>query len=294
MSLTFNIGARGRPDKLLETVRLSLENASRPDTVFLICLDDDDETMLPRLGDFPKDERIRLSVKKREDSRGEKYDRCLKEAPADIYLLGTDHSILMTPGWDQIILDASVLFPDGIGVVNVGGMNNASFPKLQAITSKLVDLIGFTYNYDYPFWFIDHELDDIARMIGRFVFADVEVDTVRLRTGNRTQRCRDLKFWSMYYFVFAHWRRELANKIINSPDYIAPDWQKKMLSTWFPVVEARSQLINQEVFRDAEGIQRDCGAGDTPPDPGYIRLKDAAEIKMAAEFDRLKSLAQAA
>src|SRR5690349_6626472 len=190
MSLTFNVQARSRPDKTIETVRLSMEKAKRDDTICHVCLDDDDTSHTSRVADFPDDPRIRISIKSREDSRGEKYDRSLKEAPADVYLLGVDHSILLTPGWDEKILQAASLFDDGIGVVNVGGMNNLSFPKLQAVTQKWVDVVGFTYNWDYPFWFIDHEIDDLARMTGRFVFADVEVDTQRLRTGNRTQRCR--------------------------------------------------------------------------------------------------------
>lgn len=288
MRLTFDIGARGRPEKLLETVSLSLKNATRGDTICLVCLDDDDETMVPYLDKFPKDERIVLSVKKREDSRGEKYDRALKEAPADVYLLGVDHSVLLTPGWDEKILKSASLFPDGIGVINVGGMNNLSFPKLQAVTQKWVDLVGFTYNWDYPFWFIDHEIDDLARMTGRFVFTGVEVDTNRLRQGNRTQRCRDLKFWTTYFEVFALWRRALAHKIIDATD--EPDWRKAMLKSWYPIVEVRSTFINREVYRDAEGIQQVHGAGDTPPDPGYIRLMAAAEQKMLAEYERLKNM----
>ncbi len=288
MRLTFDIGARSRPEKLVETVRLSLANAVLKDTVFLVCLDDDDESMVPYLDKFPKDERIVLSVKKREDSRGEKYDRALKEAPADVYLLGVDHSILLTKAWDEKILQAASLFPDGIGVVNVGGMNNLSFPKLQAVTQKWVDLVGFTYNWDYPFWFIDHEIDDLARITGRQIFADVAVDTNRLRQGNRTQRMRDLRFWSAYYNIFTFWRRELANKIIDATtDEV---WRKKMLKTWHPQTEIRSAFINQQVYNEADILERDHGANGAPPDPGYIRLKLAAEKKQAAEFQRLRSM----
>ncbi len=291
MKLTFDIGARGRPEKLLETVELSLKHSVRDDTKFLICLDDDDETMTPFLDKFPKDERVILSVKPREDSRGEKYDRCFKEAPADVYMLGVDHSPIITPGWDQIVLDAAALFPDNIGVINAP-MNNMSFPKLQAITHNLAEMVGYTYNWDYPFWFIDHELDDMARMIGRYVFVDIEVDNDRLRVGNRTHRMRDLKFWTIYFETHAYTRREMANRIINSPEFMAPEWEKKMLSTWFPPVEARSAFINHDVFKNAEYLERECGANGAPPDPGYVRLREAAEIKFHAEIARLQNMAR--
>lgn len=287
MRLTFDIGARSRPEKLLETVKLSMEKATRDDTVCLVCLDDDDESMTPFLDKFPNDKRIRLSIRPREDSRGEKYDRALVEAPADVYLLGVDHSILLTSGWDQRIIDSAVLFPDGIGVVNVGGMNNLSFPKLQAVTAKWVELVGFTYNWDYPFWFIDHEIDDLARMTGRFVFPPIEVDTNRLRVGNRTQRMRDLRFWSSYYNLFTFWRRDLAHRIIR--ELKIPEWEREMLLTWHEPTEVRSAFINQQVFHEAEILERDHGANGAPPDPGYLRLKSAAEKKMEAELARLRS-----
>ena len=51
----------------------------------------------------------------------------------------------------------------------------------QAPTAGLVAKLGYIYNPEYPFWFVDHELDDICRMIGRYVCVDVDVSTAPLR-----------------------------------------------------------------------------------------------------------------
>jgi hypothetical protein len=286
MSLIVIIATRGRPQEMLETVRLTLPKIERDDTRLMICADSDDVITLRRLCELPDDTHIHISVKEREDTRGEKYDRALTECPGSIYLPCHDCAPILTPGFDRIILDAAAVFPDGIGCV-YSPMANASFPAFQAITAKLVEKIGYIYSHDYPFWFIDHELDDIARMIGRYIFVDIGVNTTTMRPA-KSLRLRELDFWTKYFDYLTYERREVAHRIIDGEDFIAPAWLKTMLKTQHLAVEARSIHLNYEVRRAAHAIESTRGS-DEPPDEGYIRAKQKAERKIIALQEKQKA-----
>lgn len=286
MRLTVNIATRGRPDLLKKTTEIFLKNMVLDNTALMLSVDDDDKETIAALDRFPIDLRLKYSVKPREDSRGEKYDRALTEHPADVYLPAVDSVPILTEGFDKIILDSARVFPDGIGVVNTP-MANSSFPGLQAPTAKLVEKLGFIYNHEYPFWFIDHELDDIARMIGRFIFAPVRCLQHEWRPGTTT-RLRDLEFWTAYYDLMNIERRAKAREIINGKDFLSPEWLKEILRNSYQVVESRSLQINWGVRNNAKKIEAERG-DKGPPDEGYLRAKAKAEQKLTQLLRTLKA-----
>jgi len=285
--LTANLITRGRPKLLLETVKLTMPHMSLPDSTLMISVDKDDQPTLDSLKLLPKDSRIVVSCKDREDSRGEKYDRALTECPADLYLLMTDHGACLTPGFDEKILEAGSIWPDGIGVVYTQ-MCDELVPMLQCPTAKYASKMGYLYNHDYPYWFIDHEMADIAWAIGRINFADVRVD--QGRRPKTTTRLRDLKFWASYYEFTVLERRAKIREIVMSPDFQAPDWLKKQLCNWTPLVESRSRHRNMRVIHGAEACERERGES-SPPDEGYLRAKAKAERKMSELYSAYKNTA---
>lgn len=286
MKLTINIATRGRPELLRKTIEATLPNITRKDTTLMVSVDADDTETIESLPKIDGYSRVYVSVKEREDSRGEKYDRALREAPADVYLPAVDCAPFLKRGFDQSILDAASLFKDGIGCV-YAPMVNASFPGILAPTAKLVDKIGYTYSHEYPFWFIDHELDDICRMIGRFVFCEMGFSPGPWRPGT-TIRLRDLEFWTAYYDLMALDRRAKARAIINSPDYQPGPWLKQVLANQYQVVEARSKNINWGVRQNAANIEAQRG-DKNPPDEGYLRAKARAEAKLSDFLRTLKA-----
>lgn len=289
MSLSLNIGTRGRPEPLKITIGETLRNTVRDDTRILISVDDDDPATINALDALPKDERIKVSIRPREDNRGEKSDRVLTEAPADVYMIGSDSVPILTKGYDQLVLDAAKLFPDGVGVICTQ-MQNASFPSFQAVTQKWVDLIGHIYCHDYPFWFIDHELDDLARMTGRIVFVDVADNAIPMRP-TKTNRLRDLHFWCDYFDCATFRRRASAFRIIDQLD--CPDYHKAMLRTWYHPVEARSLYLNHCARRDAAEIEAARGEPGEP-DPGYLRAFDKARQTLKVMTREIQALRQEA
>ncbi len=217
-------------------------------------------------------------MKPREDSRGEKYDRALSEAPADIYLPATDYGAILTPSFDARILKAAQIWPDGIGVVYTK-MCDELVPMLQAPTARYVETAGegCIYSHQYPYWFVDHEMADMAWMIGRVNFADVVV--TQEKRPNSTHRLRDVEFWAKYFEFMALDRRNRAKSVINSPEFQAPDWLKEQMSNWHPLVEMRSRARNQRVISNAKAMEADRGE-QGPPDEGYIRAKLRAEKRL--------------
>lgn len=274
------IATRGRPEKLLETVRHTALNMSRDDTKLLICVDDDDQPTIDALPSLRMcDERITVSVKPREDSRGEKYDRALKEAKADVYLPAVDCAPILTPAWDQKIINVARLYEDGICCVHTPMVNAGGFPPaLQAFTAKWVEKIGYIYNYEYPFWFIDHEADDMARLMCRYLPVQIEVSTAPMRP-KKTHRLRDLVFWTTYYDEMTLERRKKAHAIVMSEDFQASPVDKLAILNNYVVTEQRSYGINAWVRANAAAIEKDRGE-EGPPDPGYLRALKRAETKL--------------
>ncbi len=275
LTLTINLCTRGRPELLLHTVEETLRNMVLPSTVFMISVDHDDQKTIDILPRLPADRRLRPVIGQREDSLGGKYNRAL-QAPADLYLAMVDYAPHVTPGFDAKVLEAASLFPDNIGVV-YNHLANASFPQINGITHGLVKRMGFIYPPYFPYWFIDHWLDDIARLIDRISFADVHIDTSR-RPG--TQELRELAFWSNFYDLGQIVRRRCAFDIIRSPEFLDPPWRKLMLMRHYPLIEYRSLYING-VLRGADYAQYEERIGAGAGDARYERLKTQA-LQLAA------------
>lgn len=284
MKLTVNMMTRGRPKVAAETIERTLSNITRKDTTLMVLLDEDDETLPEFMRIFSKAyPPLYLSVRAREDSRGQKYDRALIECTADVYLPTCDYAPILTKGFDELILDAAAKFPDGIGCVYTD-MANMSFPYYQGVTAKLVKLMGYIYPPYFPFWFIDHWLDDISRMVDRISHAPVAVDHTTLFTG-KTIGMRDLEFWAWLYDAGRYERRRQATKIIDALD--EPEWRKSVLVQNFPLVEHRSMCINHGVRVDAARIEQDRGGVESAPDERYLRIKARADKlfeQWSAEF----------
>lgn len=287
MSLTLNIATRGRPELLRKTLERTLPNVSRADTAVMVSVDDDDQATLDMFKSTPFNRKVIVSVKPREDSRGEKYNRALTEAPADVYMPAVDCAPIVTRGFDQLILDRAALFPDGIGVIRTPYINGLFPPALQAITAKLVDKIGYIYNPEYPFWFIDHELHDMARLIGRYLEARINVETVPLRPA-KTIRLRDVSFWAAYYDMMALERRAKARAIIDGADFQSPEHVKAHLRENYHGIEHEARKINEFVRQNAAALEKQRG-DEGPPDEGYTRAKAKAEQKLAALMVQLKA-----
>lgn len=288
--LSIILATRGRPHLLVPTVRTTLKNVRHPETKLVVMADSDDEdTILCR----KQIERMGASmwVSPRPHGLGEKYNAGVAVEPGDVYLVMVDYAPHVTQGFDQKILDAAATFPDGLAVVR-NWYANLSFPGINAVTSRLVGLMGGIYPALYPFWFVDHHLDDIALMLGRYVFADVAIDTsARQEQANRpwTQGKRDTWLWAWLFDAQAGERQALAEKIIGSDEFEETDARKRALLGNIPAVAQHSRLVN-------EWARTDLGTHQ-PADPWYDKARAAGvarlrEVLSAADWAEFGAIEQ--
>lgn len=284
MSLSIILASRNRPDLLRPTIEATLKNITEPNTKFMIALDDDDDYTLDVLSQMPApDGCLSYSVRPREDTIGEKVNRVLTEAPADAYLYMVDYAPHVTPGFDRKILDAAALFPDGIGVI-YNYMVTPVFPAMNAMTHRLAELMGGFYPGWFPYWFVDHWLDDIIHLIGRpAAVAECKVETYK-RPGTRD--FREPAFWATLYDALKPERREIAERIITAPDFQCPEELKPLLRNSWPLTEQRSDKVNDQVRRMGNLM-------NTPADERYRRIKERALVKLRSCLTDLETKAAA-
>jgi len=271
MRLTIILATRNRTGLLHKTLARTLPNVSRSDTRLLVMVDEDDHnTVNETLPDG-----VEKVIIRRPDSVGEKFNIGVKKAPADVYMAMVDYVAYVTPGFDQKILDAAAVFPDGIGVV-YNHLANLSFPWLNAVTHGYVEMTGGMYPEIFPYWFVDHWLDDVARTIDRIAFADIQA---KMDFKPPTQVHREPAFWATLYDATAIDRREIANRIIDHPRFVESEWRKKILKSHHPLIEERSAMLN--------GMVKQMPPMDKTTDERYERIRNQA-IEIMRE--RLKML----
>jgi hypothetical protein len=274
LKLVISLATRGRPQQLIETITRSTANLVLPNTVFMVQVDEDDKATIEALGKAALDERIKVNVRPREDTIAEKWNRALEE-PGDLYLVAADDDPYITPGYDAKLCRAAELFPDGIGMV-YGRMANASFSGVVAPTRGLTEKLGHIFPEWFPYWFVDHWTDDLAKLIGRISFADVRTDQTNV---GKTQEMREPGWWATFFDAGYMVRRKIAFGIIDALD--EPEWRKEMLRNQAPLIEYRSRWINDGVrSRDAELSN---WSGLDTSDPRYCRVRDAA-VALIPEF----------
>lgn len=273
MSLTIVLATRNRTGLLQKTLARTLPNVSRSDTRILVMTDADDHNTFNET--LPKG--VERVIIPRPDSVGEKFNIGVKKAPADVYMAMVDYVAYVTPGFDQKVLDAASVFPDGIGVV-YNHLANLSFPWLNAVTHGYVELTGGMYPEIFPYWFVDHWLDDVAKIIDRIAFADIHP---KMDFKPPTQVHREPMFWATLYDATTDERRRIAHSIIDSPRFIESEWRKKILKTHHPLIEGRSAMLNNMV--------KQMPAQDQTTDERYQRIRDKAVEIMRSKLQELEA-----
>ena len=267
MTLAIALATRGRPALLAETIERTLPNIVLSSATLTVIIDDDDDVTLDAASQLPSDSRLHYMVRPRQDTLGGKFNLIL-ERQASVYMSMVDYAPAITPGFDRRIMDAAALFPDGVGCI-FNRLENPSFSQNYAVTKGLVDRMGYFMPPYFPYWFVDHWLDELAQMIDRWTVAEYELDTSK-RPG--TQDRREPAFWSMLYDALYDERRACAHRIIDGFD--EPEWRKALLKARCDYHRQHSLMINNGVRATAAQWAR-----AVPPekvDDRYARVRSKA------------------
>lgn len=273
MKLSIILATRGRPHLLVPTVRKTLANVRNKETVLTVMADEDDEaTLLTR----PQIERLgaKMHIMPRANSLGGKFNAGNKAEPGDVYLAMVDYAPHVTEGFDQRILDAASIYPDGYAFV-YNWWANPGFTGINAVTHKMAVAMGGMYPDLYPYWWVDHHLDDVARMTGRIVFADVHIDTSQRKEQPGkpwTQGKRDTWLWALLFDATFEERSKVARSIIEGADFDETPARKKALINNFPWIAHHSMIINDPARKDP-GV-------NLPPDAWYDGVKATGLAKL--------------
>ncbi len=245
-SLTIGLATRTRPGLLARTINETLHHAKETDTRLIILADDDDKAT-QSLRNKLTDKRIIWSIEPKPDSLGTKYNRMIKVRPADVYLSMVDYAPHMTDGFDTEILAASNVYSDGYAFI-INYFANFSFSQINAITAKAADKMGGIYPELFPYWFVDHWFQEVAKRVGREVFAPVYVDCSRKQP---TIGLRDSYFWGQVFGLTAPERVEIANKILGADDFKVDLAENGVaLRRNWALLEQWSWLINESLDKD--------------------------------------------
>lgn len=272
MKLVISLATRGRPERLIESVKISSSNWTNKDTTLYIQVDADD---IPTIDAVTKqgwtslDGNIIANIAPREDTIAAKWNRIMR-VPADIYMYHADDDPYTSAGYDQKVIDAAKRFPDGIGAI-FGHLANMSFSCTYAATAKYVEKLGFLLPDYFPYWFCDHWTDDLARMIGRISFANISTDQSR---PGVTMEMREPAWWATFYDAAYLFRRDQALRILDDPEFETSKWQRELLIAAFPLIDTRSRMINQNVRAQSKQLMQ--WAGNPAADERYNRTKRAA------------------
>ena len=256
-SLTIGIATRGRAELAGKVATETLRNCTA-DTRIIVLADQDDD-----LGAMVLPREVILDVREREATIGGKWNRMMTVAPAQVYMAMCDYGAQSTKGFDRNILDAAALFPDGIGCV-YQDLANLSFPSYQAPTARMVEIMGHFYVEHFPYWFVDHWLDDICKMTGRYVYADGRITKYpRPNNNGGTQEFREPGLWATLYDGLYTEREAIANRILTVMH--VTESQRSVLRAQWPLVHQRSRMINNLV----RGM-----TGNAPFDDRYAKIRE--------------------
>lgn len=279
MKLAITLATRGRPAQLVDTIKRSVCNWTEPNTALYVIADDDDPATVEAVqknqislpGGNRTEPPLYLVIRPRPDTIAEKWNVVTELCPdADCYLVSADDAPDITPGYDTKILNAASRFPDGIGVV-YGHLANASFPSVMAPTRRFVEELGYLFPPFFPYWFVDHWIDDVAKLIGRISFADVRTDQSK---AGPTQEMREPAWWATWFDAAYLMRRRQAYQIIAGDDFQETEARKQMLYAHHPLMEYRSRWVNDDVRRNCRGME--TVSATLLSDPRYQRVKQKA------------------
>lgn len=214
------LSTRGRPEKLQEVfASLKQSTVGKNQISLWLYVDEDDAVTrkvidargFPDLG-FP----VHWHIGFRTPDWGQTY-RILWEATgrsAEVYMIANDDVRFETVGWDNVLRAEFARYPDGIVLAcpfDPVAPEIATFPILGG---GWLNTIGGIYAGYFHYWFDDMWVDQIGRMIGRYINIPILLSPIKGK--GKTQRMRCLPFWTKFFHLTLRERKDIATQLIQA------------------------------------------------------------------------------
>jgi hypothetical protein len=214
------LGTRGRPEKLVEVFdSLRLTTAQKDRIAMWLYVDDDDHRTraaidaksLPDPG-FPV--HFHIGPSPQEWDYPYKHLWTLSGRTAEIYMIANDDVRFDTRGWDDVVRDHFKAYPDGVVLACPWDPVAPEIATFPIIGWGWFQTLQGIYSGYFFYWFEDKWVDEIGRMIGRYINIPILLSPIRGK--GRTQRMRCLPFWTRFFQLSLPIRKEAAIRLINA------------------------------------------------------------------------------
>ena len=214
------LSTRGRPDMLLEVFESLRATTVRKDKVALwLYVDDDDRVTraaidggkFPELG-FP----VHWHIGPRTPDWGQTYQVLWTALgrTAEVYMIANDDARFETKGWDEVLAAEVAKYPDGILLACPYDPVAPAIATFPILGWGWLNTMGRVYAGYFHYWYDDKWVDQIGRMVGRYINIPILLSPIRGK--GRTQRMRCLPFWTRFFHLTLPERQETATKLINA------------------------------------------------------------------------------
>ena len=214
------LSTRGRPDMLLEVFESLRGATTGKDRVSLwLYVDEDDRVTrdaidagrFPDLG-FP----VHWNIGPRTPDWGRTYQVLwtAQGRTAEVYMIANDDVRFETRGWDEILRAEMAKYPDGIFLACPYDPVAPAIATFPIIGWGWLRTMGQVYAGYFHYWYDDKWVDQIGRMVNRYINIPFLLSPIRGK--GRTQRMRCLPFWTRFFQLMLPERKETATKLINA------------------------------------------------------------------------------
>ena len=279
MKIVLTIATRGRPKLLTRTVRETLKNIALEETRVVIAVDDDDKETIEAAESLADDNRVIVSVGKRENTLGGKYNRAhAASGGGDIFINGVDDVSLNEWRWDAKVTKAfnDHFAADGYGLVFIGKPSYQScLPAMIGVSQKMIDRNDGKFMPDvFPFWWHDTHWFDISQLTGRVIWIDCGI--AHYEGAPKTTRLRDVAFWATLFDLMRGLRVLTAIEIIRDCRGHIDD--KHALMHAMGETSQKLFRLNADLRDGFKAAQLERGIGEAgKPDAGYKKAKANGE-----------------
>jgi hypothetical protein len=203
---------------------------------------------------------------------------------AEIYFVSVDDARFDTPGWDDVIRDASKKFPGGIFLACPHDPATTDTCTYPIFGWRWLETLQWIFPGHFPYWYDDRWVHQIGEMAGCYVRLPIVMFPIRGK--GKTRRMRDLPFWARFFQLALDERKNSARQLIDAMNLTPEEKSAALKNLETHAAEFEKQ---QEKFSDLYAVfQEERFTLHTPEErrafnPGYFK-KESDAVALLIQF----------